>query len=189
MSETHVHMHAAHEHALEHKAAQGNNLAQWVAILSALLACFAAVVGYQSASKENHAILHKNEAIIKTAQASDLWAFYQAKKTKAHLMEVTMALSSDPQKIADFKKELDRYNKEALEIQAKANTMNTAAKAASNAADEILEPHEKLAQAMILLQIAISLASIVALTRKRWLLIVSVASALAGVGLACYGWW
>lgn len=76
MSKQHIHIHTAHEEALKHQAGESKGLAQWVAILSALLACFAAVVRYQNASREGEVVLHENEAIIKTAQATDMWALY-----------------------------------------------------------------------------------------------------------------
>ena len=42
-------------------------------------------------------------------------------------------------------------------------------------------PHHKLAQAMTLIQIAISLASITVLTRKKWLFGIAAVAALGGV--------
>ncbi len=46
-----------------------------------------------------------------------------------------------------------------------------------------MHPHHKLAQAMTLVQIAISLASITVLTRKRWLFYVAGAAAAGGIVL------
>ena len=45
-----------------------------------------------------------------------------------------------------------------------------------------LNPHDKLAMAMTFIQIAISLASICVLTRKRWMLGLAGASAAIGLG-------
>ena len=42
-------------------------------------------------------------------------------------------------------------------------------------------PHHKLAQAMTLIQIAISLASITVLTRKKWLFAMAVVAASGGI--------
>jgi hypothetical protein len=42
-------------------------------------------------------------------------------------------------------------------------------------------PHHKLAQAMTLIQIAISLASITVLTRKKWLFAIATVAAVGGV--------
>lgn len=48
-------------------------------------------------------------------------------------------------------------------------------------------PHHKLAQAMTLIQIAISLASITVLTRKKWLFAIARVAALGGIGIMGYG--
>ena len=69
-----------HEH-LEHQAQHSPE--RWivfVALSSALLAVFAAV----SALLAGH---HANEAMIEQIQASDLWAYYQAKGIKAAVLE------------------------------------------------------------------------------------------------------
>lgn len=188
MSEDGFHVHGAHDHAVEHEAAHGVSLAQWVAILSAIFSCLAAFISYQSGAKQNEAIILKDEAIIKTTQASDAWAFLQSKKTKVHLMEVAMAATNDQKKIDGFKKEMVRYEQDQPAIQANAEKISQEAAKANIAGDNLIRPHEKLAQSMMLLQIAISLASITALTRKRWLLGVSIVAAVVGFGFAIWAW-
>lgn len=188
MSDDGFHAHGAHDHAVEHEALHGVSLAQWVAILSAIFSCLAAFISYQSGAKQNEAIILKDEAIIKTTQASDAWAFLQAKKTKVHLMEVAIAATNDPLKIASFQKEMARYQEDQPAIQANAEKITNEAEAANKAGDNLIRPHEKLAQSMMLLQIAISLASITALTRKRWLLGVSIIAAIAGIIFAVIAW-
>lgn len=187
MSE-HFHAHGPESHAVEHLAHHGVSLAQWVAILSAIFSCLAAFISYQSTTKQNQAILLKDEAIIKTTQASDMWAYLQSKKTKIHLMEIAITASTDSKKIANFQKEMNRYKADVPGIQANAEKITQSAKEIDEQGDRIMEPHEKLAQAMMMLQIAISLASITALTKKRWLLIVSLVSAFIGIGFAIAGW-
>jgi hypothetical protein len=44
-----------------------------------------------------------------------------------------------------------------------------------------MHPHHKLAQAMTLIQIAISLASITVLTRRKWLFVVAGVAAAGGL--------
>jgi hypothetical protein len=45
-----------------------------------------------------------------------------------------------------------------------------------------------MALAMTLIQIAVAMASITVLTQRRWLLAVSLVSALGGIGLAISTW-
>lgn len=188
MSGNEFHAHGAHDHEVEHQASHGVSLAQWVAILSAIFSCLAAFISYQSAAKQNEAIILKDEAIIKTTQASNAWSYMQAKKTKRHLMEVAMAATNDPKKIEYFKKEMERYKNDEVGLQANAEKITKEASLADEAGDNLIKPHEKLAQAMMLLQIAISLASITALTRKPWLLGVSILAAILGGTFAIFAW-
>ena len=88
MSENGFHVHGPHDHAVEHAAQhEGSDLAQYVAIFTAILATLGAIVSYQGGATQNEAMLYKNEAVLKKAQASDQWGFYQAKSSKQHLME------------------------------------------------------------------------------------------------------
>lgn len=188
MSEHHFHPHGVEDHEVEHMAEHGVSLAQWVAILSAIFSCLAAFISYQSGSKQNEAIILKDEAIIKTTEASDAWAYLQSKKTKGHLMEVAIAATNDPKKIKKFEAEMARYKSEEKAIQSKAEKISQEAEKANQEGDNLLRPHEKLAFSMMLLQIAISLASITALTRKRWLLGFSLVAAAVGIFFAILAW-
>src|SRR5215471_15199627 len=61
---------------------------RWTSYLSlqtAVIAVFAAVASLESGGNSNDAILAKNEAILFESQASDQWAYYQAKGVKESL--------------------------------------------------------------------------------------------------------
>ncbi|MHB9119538.1 MAG: DUF4337 domain-containing protein [Burkholderiales bacterium] len=184
MSEHGFHVHGAHDHELEHQAHAGPGLAQSVAIFTAILSTVGAIVSYQGGSTQNEAMLLKNEAVLKKSAASDQWNFYQAKSSKGHLMEIAAELSDSPAKAADFRKQAEKYNREKKEIKLKAEELEQKSEHADAMSEELMHPHHKLAQAMTLIQIAISLASITALTRKKWLLYVAAVAAVGGLGIA-----
>src|SRR5438270_3179599 len=94
-----VHVHGAHEHAVEHEAHRGG-LGQQVAIFSALLATVGAIVSFFGGDTQNKAMLYKNEAVLERAEASDQWNFYQAKSMKQNMAEIAAASTTDP-KIAE----------------------------------------------------------------------------------------
>lgn len=127
--------------------------------------------------------MFKNEAVLKKTEASDQWAFYQSKSTKGHLAELAAHLSRDPDKAAQYAKEVERYEKEKKEIRAKAEALDEESKKANERSEKIYHPHHRLAQAMTLIQISISLASITVLTRRRWLFGVALIAATSGVAL------
>lgn len=182
MSE-HYEVPSHHEHALEHQAHSGHGLSQQIAIFTAIMATLGAVISYQSGHTQNEALYYKNDAVLNRTLASDQWAYYQAKSIKQHIAETAAAESADPQHVTAFKAEAQRYGEEKDALKAKAEGYEQAAEAANAHAERALHPHERLAFAMTLIQIAISAASITALTRRRWLFALAGLSAAAGIGV------
>ncbi len=192
MSGGKFHVHGPHDHAVEHEAAHGSghgsheggaklgghSLAQWVAIFTAILATIGAIVSYQGGHTQNEALILKNEAVLQKTEAANQWSFYQAKGTKKNLAELAEALATDPEKRAKYAAEAARYKGEQEGIMKDAKAYEKASVDANKQSDHALNPHNKLAQAMTLIQIAISLASICILTRQRWML------GLAGIAAA-----
>ena len=183
MSEQHMHVHGAHDHALEHEAHHGPGLAQQVAIFTAILSTIGAVVAYLGAATQNEAMLLKNEAVLKKAEASDQWSFYQSKSTKGHLAELAARLTRDPAQMAFYQKEVGRYDAEKKQIRLKAEELDNKSHDFDAASERALHPLHKLEQALTLIQIAIAMGSITALTRKRWLFMVALVAAAGGVCL------
>lgn len=176
------HVHGAHDHAVEHQAQGGDSLAGQVAIFTAILASVGAIVSYQGGDTQNQAMLFKNEAVLKKTQASDQWNFYEAKSNKGHLMELALELA--PAKKRDYyQSQIERYDKEKKEIKIKAEALEAESEKANEQSEHAMHPHHKLAQSMTLIQIAISLASITVLTRKKWLFVVAGVAAVGGLAL------
>ena len=182
MSDDEFHVHGAHEHLDHAPGHAAHPLAQYVAIFTALLSTLGAVVSYQSAFTLSEAMLHKNEAVLKKTHATDLWNFYQAKSVKAHLMEMATELAP-PERQEGYRKEAERYNREKEEIRAQAEALEKVSLAVNDESEASLAPHHRQAQAMTLIQIAISVASVTALTQRRWLFVVAGIAAAGGIGL------
>ena len=176
MSEGGIHVHGPHDHEVEHQGQHGPGLAQQVAIFTAILATIGAIVSYQGGHTQNEALYFKNEAVLKKADASNQWAYYQAKSTKQNLAELAERLSSDVEKKAFYAEEIKRYKKEKEDIKLAAEALEKLSLEADHKSEHALHPHEQLAMAVTFMQIAISLASITVLTRRRWM--------FAGAGIA-----
>ena len=73
--------------------------------------------------------------------------------------------------------------------QQQADALDKESAMANEKAQQLNRPHHDLEIAMIFFQIAISLASITALTGRRWLFIAGLLSAAGGVGLWVYAFW
>lgn len=183
MSEAGLHVHTPHEEQVEESAHhEGHGLSQWVAIFTALLAALGAIVSYQGSHLMNEVVLYKNEAVLKKAQATDQWNYYQAASTKQHLMELAIQLTPED-KHAEFEKSIAKYKEQKQSIRTLAESLEAESKKADAESARMNRPHTDMARALIFLQIAISLASITALTRRKWLFALAGLSAAAGVGL------
>ena len=168
MSESHFHVHGPHDHEVEHRAHSGDTFAGRIAVTTAILATLGAVLGYIAGATQNDALLWKNEAAIRKTEASDQWAFYQAKSNKQNLAELGMTLATgDAQE--RYRAEAKRYNDEKKDIQKKAEALDKEAQDANARSEASMHVHHRWAQAMTLMQVAIALAAIALLTRKAWM--------------------
>lgn len=174
-----------HEHEMEAAVEkEGRGLSQKIALMTAVLATVGALISYQSGSAQNEAMFLKNQSILKQAEASDQWAFYQAKSVKGHIDDATAALATDPAVKAHFQAEKVKEDASKAEVQAEAQKLQSESRRLSEESEAKLRPHERLALALTFIQIAIALAAITVLTRRRWLLWGSVGSAVMGVVIA-----
>jgi hypothetical protein len=187
MAEEAFEVHGPEKHAVEHQAHSGDSLAGRVAVMTAILATVGAVFSYQGGSTQNDAMMYKNDALLKRTEASDQWAFYQAKSNKQHLAELAAALVPGDKKAA-YEAEAERYKQEKKEIQARAEALEAEAKKFNELSERSLHPHHRLAQATTLVQIAISIAAITVLTRKLWLFWASGLAAALGIALWVLAW-
>jgi hypothetical protein len=172
-----------HEHHVEHAAESGtDSLAQRIALMTAILATIAALISYRSGSAQNEAMFLKNESILKQAEASDQWAFFQAKSLKASLATDFAVVAANVEDKARFKAQQEREDKERADIQAEAQKLQAESRELGQKSEAKLRPHERLALALTVLQISIALAAITVLTRRTWLLWGAIASAVIGIG-------
>src|SRR5512143_1649661 len=138
------HVHGAHDHAVEHHAHSGDSLAGSVAIFTAILASIGAIVSYQGGDTQNQAMLFKNEAVLKKAQASDQWSYYQAVSNKEHLMELAAAIAP-ANKREFYQTQIDKYLAEKKEIKQKAEELEAESAKANAESEHAMHPHHKLA--------------------------------------------
>ena len=171
MSGQGFHVHGPHDHEMEHVAQHGgDNFTSRLAVLTAVLSTVGAIFGYLGGHAQNAALLYKNEASIVKTAAANQWNYYQAKSNKQNLAELSVVLTSgDPQQ--KFKQAVDRYQLEKAEIKLQAEKLEADVDTANKNSELEMRVHERWAMATTLLQIAIALAAITLLTRKRWMLV------------------
>lgn len=145
------------------------------ALMSAVLAVFAAI----SALTAGH---HANEAMIEQIHASGQWGYYQAKGIKASLLESrNLLLRALREPIpAESEQKLAEYRDQQQEIQARAKELEESSVGH-------LRRHQILAKAVTFFQVAIAMAAIAVLVRRRALLFVSGAFGACGAGFLILG--
>ena len=169
MSADGFHVHGPHDHELEHAAEHDpKGMAGQLAVITAILATVGALFSYMGGATQANAGLHKNDAAIKKTEASNQWNYYQAKSSKQNLSELALELAPETRK-SFYTDEIKRYKTEKAEIKLAAEKLEAESKAWDDKSAEQMHQHHRWAQATTALQIAIAMAAIALLTKKRWL--------------------
>lgn len=150
----------------------------WLALSTAIMAVLAALTTLYMGK-------FSSRAIMSQGQESDQWAFYQAKSIKEHSFEMskkTLELQLLSQKgmsseateayraiIAKYEGDIKRYAAERKEIKTKAEEVAARKLKAQ-------EMGGNFAYALIFLQIALMLASISSLTKRKYLWYIALAA-------------
>ncbi len=188
MSGSGFHVHGPHDHEMEHVAQHGSDgFAGQLAVATAILATIGAMFGYMGGAMQANAGLFKNNAAIKKTEASNQWNYYHAKSGKQNFAELALVLVGDDKK-PQYEKEIARYKTEKAEIKVAADKLEAEAKDWDVRSDEQIHQHHRWAQATTALQVAIAMAAIALLTKKRWFAGVTLTAGAIGVVLGGLAW-
>ena len=179
------HVEHAHGHA-EHggKAAPVAKWIKWLSLSTAMVAVLAAVASLLSGGNSNEAILEKSNAMLNQSLASDQWAYYQAKSVKSALAasEADIVAETKPDIAKKLVDQSARYKAEGEDIQKKAERFEEEVKENNERSEALMHKHHKFAITVTLLQIAIAMSAIAALTRRRELWFLGLAVSGGGRG-------
>jgi hypothetical protein len=145
---------------------------RYVSLMVVALAVATAIGSLKAGSFSSKVMLHQ-------AQASDAWAFYQAKSIKQRISEME-ARTGARDVATNAAADVERYKTEERDLQAKAQQLEAAR-------DSYAKHGPPLGFAIASLQIAIALASVCLITRRKPLWAASGALGLIGVGYLIYG--
>jgi hypothetical protein len=166
----------------------GPSWAGQVAVLTGVLAALTGFLTVRSTMLTNEAIYESNQAILSQTQASDAWAEYQANSIKAHIVQMQLLPSSPVN--AEDRVDLSKMEKE-FRARQPANRQNAQDKAKER--EQHLESgqhrlHQKdiLGYAGMAAQMAIALASVAALVRRRSVFYIAAAVGVAAVLITAY---
>ncbi len=151
MEDAEVPLENLQEHVHESAEHSGEAWISGVALSTAVLAVLAAIAGLLSGK-------HANEAMMSQIEAANQWNYYQAKSIKSSVLDAKISLAGAVDE--NDRAKAARYEEEQSEIKSEAERK-------SNEAKTNFHRHEVLARGVTMFQIAIAIAAISALTRKR----------------------
>jgi len=156
---------------------------KYVSLTVVIIAVIAAIISQWSGK-------YSSRVQMSQAQASDQWAFYQAKSIKQHLDETTVAQISrltntnDAEAmamLAKLKTDLGRYDQEKADIKARAEALE-------KTRDDAGKRSGKMGTAISCFTVAIACASICTVTKRKPLWFVSMLLAAGGLVEAIVAW-
>jgi Domain of unknown function (DUF4337) len=156
---------------------------KYVSLSVVIIAVIAAVAAQWSGK-------YGSRSQMSQAQASDQWAYYEAKSIKQHLVESELfalkktANPADPEVAKELKKTTDalaRYDQEKADIKAKAEALE-------KVRDEAGRRGGKMGLAVSIFTVAIATASICTVTKKKPLWFISLLMAAAAAAEMVLAW-
>jgi len=178
-----------HETIHEELHKDGGAFLKGIALTTAILAALAALGSFQAGATVNESLALKTEATRLQAEASDQWAYYQAKGVKAAVQEAIRATwqvagREAPPEVAEKAK---RYAEEQEKISEKAKELEKERDLKLQEAEHLMHRHHRFAIGVALLQVAIALGAVSALTRIKLVWGLSIAGGLAGLAMLLAG--
>ncbi len=168
---------------------------KYVALSMIVLAVLAATATQRGAGYSSTTMKQLSVATFEQAQASDQWAYYQAKGIKQSIADeerdvLAATANADPKRLADLGKKVERYANEQKEIAVEAKKLEAKRDEASTSATAAAKRGSEMGLATTLFQIAISLGGVTLIVKKRWLWSTSLLTgAIATVQMARVLWW
>jgi hypothetical protein len=163
----------------------GARMLRLTALSTAVLAALAAVASLKAGATVNDAILLQTEATGIQARASDQWSYYQAKGIKGAVTAASAATWRAAGKTppSDVDATVQRYATEQNAISDSAKELEHQRDEKIEEAGRLMAQHTGFAFSVTLLQVAIALGAVAALTRSKGVLGTSLAVGVVGAAL------
>lgn len=156
------------EHAA-HAAREGGLAAALIPLSITVMAVIAAIFGSLETTSSSTAVFARSDAAVRQSEASDLWSFYQARSIKKNMYEIAAQQAGASEGAAALKAKADQYGVEETDLQGKAKAKEEEVRRQEAISEAAMERHHKLAIATNIVHLAIALASISIVMRRRWL--------------------
>jgi hypothetical protein len=166
------HLHEELHHHAEHS---GERWVMGVALSSAIIAGLAAIASLLAGVKAN-------EMMVDQMRASDQWSYYQAKGIKSAVTSLKLEIYKVLGKTEDprDKAKVTQYKDDQAKIFEKGKALEASSR-------ENLEIHECMARSVTMFQVAIAVAAISVLTKRRGFWFTGLAASLIGLAFLSQG--
>jgi hypothetical protein len=171
------------EHAAE-AAETGDKLISQVTFTIAVLAVVAAISASLETTESDAAIAAKNDAVLAQDQATDQWGFANSKSLRRKVYEI--AADAGGAKAAAYTKSAAHESADQKQAQAQAQALEARRDAAIERSERHETRHGRLTVASTLLHMAIAIATLAIILRRRWPWLTAIALSVAGLLVA--GW-
>ncbi len=167
----------------------------WVALSTAILAALAAITALLSGK-------HANEAMMEKVEMSNQWGYYQAKSIKSSQLKIETNMINlsvlDKSLSEKDKANFEKYETEAkkiteesqhklVEYKKEMDEIDEHARHVTKESTENFELHETYARGVTLFQIAITIAAISVLTKKKQFWLYGLVFGCVGTGYLIWG--
>ena len=151
---------------------------KYVSLSMVFIAVLAGLATLKGGSFTTRTLKEMNEATYNQAQASDQWAFYQAKSIKQNLYEIELdranaAAAPEAGQVEKLKAKVAKYERERAEITAGAKKFEATRDIARQTGASAAEHSKEMGTAITLFQVAIALGGVCLIVKRKPLWIVS----------------
>ncbi len=147
---------------------------KYVSLSMIVLAVLTAIATQRGAGFSSTIIKQLNEATFNQAEASDQWAYFQAKGIKQSIYELehdrlTNAGTGEAKELAALSAKVAKYDGEKKEISAEAKAFEIKRNEARDLATKASDLSRGMGLATTIFQIAIAMGGVCLVVKKRWL--------------------
>ncbi|GIM46526.1 hypothetical protein DNHGIG_20750 [Collibacillus ludicampi] len=156
----------------EHKQRKFNN---WIAVTISVYAVFSALSGLQESQITTDTLLEMDQAVLLQAKASDQWNYYDSKSTKNDvikgLSQLVPALQGDALSkqnvLNEYQSSMKKFDSDKTTLQKQADDLEKQRDETIQHTNQLVLRHHKAGMATTFFQIAIVLASVASILRKK----------------------
>lgn len=186
MAEEDFHVHGPHDHAVENGHGHGaDKFSGRIAVATAILATLGAVFSHIGNTESETSSTLKADAVLQRTEAANAWEAYESNELRVKFAELGLSLAPAEEK-KKFEIEIVHLHKKKEKLFEDANNLNKNSETLSLASDKLSISRNRWAQATTAIQVAIAMAAIALLTRRKWLLgLVSLCTIISLIMAGC----